>query len=66
LQLGDRLGREDRRLLVPHVEDGEAGLVRRVVEREDVAAGEGEHLRDAVRPQRRQRQLAAVSLDPLG
>jgi hypothetical protein len=66
LQLGDRLGREDRRLLVPHVVEGEAGLVGRVVEREDVTAGEGEHLLDAVRPQRRQRQFAAVSLDPLG
>ena len=64
LQLGDRLGGEHRGLLVPHVVDREAGLVRGVVEREDVAAGEREHLADAVRPQRRQRQLAAVSLDP--
>ncbi len=37
----------------------------RVVDREDVAAGQREHLLDARRPQRRQRDVAAVPLDGL-
>ena len=44
LQLGHRLGGEDGRLLVPHVDDADAAVVRRVVEREDVPAGEREQL----------------------
>ena len=64
-QLGDRLGGEHGGLLVAHVVDREAGLVRGVVEREHVAAGEREHLLDAGRAQCREGELSAVTLDPL-
>jgi hypothetical protein len=63
LQLRHGLGREHGRLLVPHVEQSHAGGVQRVVEREQMPAGKGEHLGDAVRAQRRQHQVTTVTVD---
>jgi hypothetical protein len=63
LELRHRLRREYRRLLVPYVHDAHAAGMRRVVDRENVPAGQREQLRHAVRPQRGQDQVAAMSFD---
>ena len=54
------LGRERRRLLVADVDDVDALLAAAVVDREQVAAGEREQLRDAVRLEALRHQAAAV------
>ena len=64
-QLRGALGRERGRLLVPYVDDPHLLPDRRVVDREDVPAGEREHLLDPGRPQRGDRDVAAVTLDRL-
>ena len=58
-----RLGGEDRRLLVPHVQDAHrrVRLDRRVVEREHVPAGQREHDRYTVLPGGRQRVRPAMT-----
>ncbi len=65
-QLRDRLGGEHGGLLMADVIERETGLVRRVEQREDMAAGQREHRRHPVRPECGEREVTAVALDRVG
>src|SRR5690606_32305959 len=63
LQLRHCFGGKDGRLLMPDVDDAHAGLVRRIVDREDVATGEREEFPYAERSQTGEGELTSMSLD---
>src|SRR5206468_3785873 len=65
-RLRPALGGEGRGLLVPHVDDVDALLATAVVDREEVAAGQGEELRDAGGAEPLGDEPTAVGLLPLG